>query len=106
MEAIWHDDGHVLHLRLERSVLVVDAVVCPHGVDAERPCAQGNGCVVEWFVGVYGLDCHVGVCPPRPALEVAWTLVGEPGDLDAAQVWVISTDDEAFAAWLTSQRQA
>jgi hypothetical protein len=36
-------------------------------------------------------------------MPIAWSLVGDPHDLDAAQVWIIPTADEAFAAWLITQ---
>lgn len=106
MEALWHDDGHVLHLRLDRATLTVEEVSCPNvKKDPDFPCHHRVAeCLVKRFVGLYGLDCHVGVCTPTSALRVAWTLVGNGEDLDASQVWVISTQDEAFAAWLITQR--
>lgn len=104
-EVRWHDDGHRLALELNRSELVVTTVVCPKDGVPDAPCQHPRwGCVVDYFVSRFGLECHVGVCVPSDEIRVAWALVGDQVDLDAAQVWVISTSDDIFAAWADTMR--
>lgn len=104
-EVRWHDDGHRVVLELHRSEVNVTTVMCPARGDMTKDCQHSvHGCVVEWFLHRFGLECHVGVCAPAEELEIAWTLVGDRFDLDAAQVWVISTTDEIFGAWAATMR--
>lgn len=99
---VWHDDGHFVELRLQRDVLVVTGVRCPG--EEERECIHPQTeCVVEWFLRTYGLDCHVGVCPPAESLSVAWSLVGNPGDLEDSQIWIVATTDELYRSWKDAQ---
>lgn len=102
---VWHNDGHVVHLRINKDLLEVVSVYCPHTENAERPCRHDDAdCVVKWFMTTYGMECNVGVTKPTDMLNVAWTFVGEPHkDLGSCQVWVIPTDDEAFSAWMVTQ---
>lgn len=101
-EVVWHKDGHVIHLQINRSDIIVSSVHCPNGED--RECKLGNfTCIVTWFLETYGLECNVGICSPAPELEIAWSAVGDYNDPEMCQVWVIPTEDEAFAAWLISQ---
>ncbi len=95
---VWHKDGHIIHLQLNKENLVITHVTCPGG-----ECAHKVGCVVEWFIRRFGLDCNVGVCAPEENMEIAWCLIGDETDLDLSQVWVIPVKDEAFAAWLVTQ---
>lgn len=97
-DLVWHDDGHVLVLELVRADLRVLQVECPGG-----ECASDEGCVVSWFAHRYGLECNVGQCAPEAQMRVAWALVGDRRDLDAAQVWVIPTADPVFSAWSAAQ---
>lgn len=104
-ETRWHDDGHVLWLELNKSDLVVVGVLCPHRQDGESACRHRTaGCLVEWFVMRYGLECNVGVCAPAGELPVAWSLAGDPYDLDACQCWIIPISDDVFSAWAAGQR--
>lgn len=101
----WHDDGHRILLELVKSDLSITTVICPHKDDLSQPCQHRSvGCMVRWFLDRYGMECHVGVCPPAEELQIAWALVGDEFDLDAAQVWVISTTDEIFGAWAATLR--
>lgn len=102
-EMMWHDDGHEIWLELNRSELSVLGVRCPdHSSDA--PCRPRGTCVVEYFVGVYGLEVNVGTCEPAGTIQVAWSLTGDAYDLDTCQCWVIPVTDDVFAAWATTQR--
>ena len=102
-EMKWHDDGHEIWLELNRSELSVLGVRCPnHSSDA--PCRPRGTCVVEYFVGVYGLEVNVGTCEPAGTIQVAWSLVGDAYDLDTCQCWVIPVTDDVFASWATTQR--
>lgn len=101
-EIVWHNDGHRLHLQINRNELVVSSVTCPGGDD--RQCAIGKtDCIVQHFVDIYGLECNVGICDATSEMTVAWSAVGDMEDLDLCQVWIIPIDDEAFSAWLITQ---
>lgn len=97
----WHNDGHVIVLELNRAEIKVTQVICPGEGACEHPV---HGCVVSWFLTRFGLECNVGVCSPTPEVTVAWSFSGDFNDLDAGQVWVIPTTDQAFAAWLVTQQ--
>lgn len=102
-EVVWHKDGHVLYLQLNRSELSVLMTLCPGAED--RECRLGKfDCIVEWFISRYGLDCNVGVSEVSSEMEVAWSVQGDTDDPDLCQVWIIPTQDEAFAAWLGTQQ--
>lgn len=97
---IWHRDGHSIKLQLQKHELLITDVVCP----GDSACSHEQaGCLVEWFLRRFGLDCNVGIAEPVGSMEIAWTLVGDTYDLDLCQVWVIPVNDEAFAAWLLTQ---
>jgi hypothetical protein len=101
----WHDDGHRVALELAKNDLVITTMWCPHEGDPSKPCQHRSvGCVVRWFLDRFGLECHVGVCVPAETLTLAWALIGDQYDLDAAQVWVISTTDDIFGAWAATMR--
>lgn len=99
-EIVWHADGHVVHLELNKAELNVVTVTCPKTGECEH---EETSCIVAWFLTRFGLDCHVGVCPPEAEMSIAWALSGDRRDLDAAQVWVISTADDMWQAWSTQQ---
>lgn len=101
----WHDDGHQLCLQIVRSELVISTVLCPHAGEEEAPCRVRQApCVVTYFIERYGLECNVGVCVPAEYVDIAWSLEGDPDDIDAeAQVWVIPTTDDFFASWRGTQ---
>lgn len=99
-DIMWHDDGHTMYLELHRAELQVLTVNCPGGA-----CAHPEvGCVVQYFVGEYGLDCHVGICPADAEMSIAWSLVGNPREIEACQVWVISVRDDMWQAFADAQR--
>jgi hypothetical protein len=101
-EILWHRDGHFFELQLNKHEIAIVNITCPDTED--RACKHEQaGCVVEWFLRRFGLDCNVGIAQPEPRMEIAWTLVGDTWDIDTCQVWVIPVNDEAFAAWLTTQ---
>jgi hypothetical protein len=103
-EMVWHNDGHVINLRINRSELVISYVHCP-GTE-ERACKVGkHECVVSHFLNTYGLECNVGTCECSSEIELAWCGLGDFDDLEQSQVWVIPTNDEAFAAWLITQAE-
>jgi hypothetical protein len=103
----WHDDEHRLWLQLVRSDLVIATTLCPHNGDPEAPCrSRQAACIVQHFIERFGLDCNVGVCAPAEYLDIAWAVVGDKDDLDLAQVWVIPTSDDVFAAWRATQDSA
>lgn len=100
-ESVWHNDGHRISLELNRSNILVTETHCPGGSE----CGHATyGCMVSWFLTRYGLECNVGVAPASHEIEIAWMLSGDSYDLESAQIWVIPTSDEAFAAWLVTQQ--
>ena len=100
-DMIWHNDGHSLWLRIDKTELQILEVSCPDTEDSK--CKSKNGCVVKWFVKLYGFDCNIGSCAPEEHLEICWTLVGDPDTLELAQLWFVPVKDEVFYAWMTSR---
>ena len=99
---VWHSDGHSIYMVLNRNELEIQVVSCP-GHEG-RECQIGKfDCIVDWFLGRYGLDCNVGVCEISSTMEIAWSVQGDTDDIDTCQVWVIPVADEAFSAWLATQ---
>lgn len=94
---VWHNDGHAIHLRLEKSTVSVVDVECPGVPECQHDYV---GCLVKFFAMRFGLECNVGIADPAGRMGIAWTVVGDPRDIDLCQVWIIPIDDEAFAAWL------
>jgi hypothetical protein len=105
--ALWYDDGHVIWLELNRSEVVVTTVMCPGGEGAA--CRHPRiGCVVQYFVNAYGLECNVGICPAAEQIQIAWTLIGgDPSysDLDECQIWIVPTADDIFSSWAETMRR-
>lgn len=99
--SVWHNDGHSISLELNRANLIITEVKCPGGEECKH---QTHGCMVKWFIDRFGLECNVGVTQAAPEIDIAWMLTGDPYDLESAQVWVIPTTDDAFAAWLITQQ--
>lgn len=106
-ELVWHDDGHGIYLRIEKDKITVNPAPCPHSRSEESACYHRgvSGCMVEYFVQMYGLEVNEGICPPSEEMEVAWAFHGDLYDIDASQVWIIPKADEDFAAWLVAERQ-
>lgn len=102
-EQIWHNDGHKLILRINKSELQIMEVVCPSDESDEGECKDPAGqCCVRWFIDRYGMDCNGGVCPANEVLEICWTVVGGLNDLDSSQMWFMPLADDVFQAWLTT----
>lgn len=101
-EMVWHNDGHTVTLQIQKHELVILMVHCPAEDETAQCQHHQHGCLVEFFLKRFGLDCNVGIAFPKAEMGLAWTLVGDRYDIESCQVWVIPTDDEAFAAWLTT----
>lgn len=97
---VWHTDGHILVLRLQGAELQVLETICPETDECKH---RQVPCIVQHFVGRFGMECNVGAGDPTPRLPIAWTLAGDPDDIDQSQVWILPANDEAFAAWVNSQ---
>lgn len=102
----WHDDGHAMYLVLNREAVAIEAVTCPWSESNDQaPCYHRQvGCVVQWFLDTYGLDCNVGSVKAAWEVPIAWALQGDGIDLDLSQVWVLPTEDELYASWAADQR--
>jgi hypothetical protein len=102
-ELMWHNDGHEITLRIIKSEISVLEVFCPHSGNPEGACQdQSYGCLVDWFLMRYGLECNVGSCAPEEKIKICWTLQGERRDIEACQVWFMPVTDDVFSAWLVS----
>lgn len=103
-DMVWHNDGHKIHLRINRSEIEITEVECPN--EGAGECAtEYDGCSVIWFLDRYGLECNAGSCPATECIQICWTLSGDKRDLEAGQLWFMPLTDETFQAWLTSRTQ-
>jgi hypothetical protein len=100
-EMVWHNDGHYIVLRISRSELEVVEVGCNNG-DGGICYERDYGCLVQWFLTRYGMECNAGVCPAEEKIEICWTILGDRRNLDVAQVWFMPKTDDTFKAWLIS----
>lgn len=101
-EMVWHNDGHKIHLRINRSEVDIVEVFCPNPENGSCR-TEYDGCAVEWFINRYGLECNAGSCPAAESIQICWTLIGDPRDLDSCQLWFMPLSDETFQAWLVSK---
>ena len=103
-EVAWNNDGHKISLRLNKSELEVSQIECPHDTgDDEAPCRSDFGCVVSYFITLYGLECNIGVCPPEADMEICWCRQGSFKDIDTGQLWFVPVKDEVFYAWMNQR---
>jgi hypothetical protein len=100
-EMMWHRDGHTINLKIVKSEIVIESVYCPEG-DAGACHEPQYGCLVQWFLMRFGMECNVGSCRAESPMEVCWTLIGDPRDVESCQIWVMPVADEVFSAWLIS----
>lgn len=101
-EMLWHNDGHHITLRLNKSEVEISDIFCPSGSAGE--CRHARvGCVVHYFISRFGLDCNVGSTAMAQNIQICWSLIGDAYDIDAAQLWFVPLDDEIFQAWLSSK---
>jgi hypothetical protein len=101
-EMLWHNDGHSISLRINKSDVEIVDILCPTGRTGE--CHHERvGCIVSYFISRFGLDCNVGVCPAMPNLQICWSLVGDPYEVDACQLWFVPLEDDVFYAWLATK---
>jgi hypothetical protein len=102
-EMVWHNDGHVLHVRINKSELEIVSIDCPSPESGECR-VEHYGCAVQWFLDRYGFECNAGACPASESIPICWTLSGDGRELDSAQLWFMPLTDEIFHAWLTSRQ--
>lgn len=101
-EMLWHNDGHHVSLRLNKSDVEITEIYCPSGRVGE--CHHERvGCVVDYFIDRFGLDCNVGVCSMAESIQICWSLVGDPYDIDSCQLWFVPLNDDVFQAWIESK---
>jgi len=105
-ELLWHDDGHQIYLRLEKSLVRVSPMDCPFQEAPDAACYHVgiSGCSVKYFVQMYGLDVNVGVADPVAEMPISWAIQGDAYSIDHTQVWIIPNSDTQFAAFLETQR--
>lgn len=100
-EMIWHNDGHVIHLRVDRSEVKIVSTDCPNKEDSACRLPSGD-CAVQYFVNLYGFDCNAGACDAAESIQICWTIGGNIYDLDACQLWFMPIDDTTFQAWVST----
>lgn len=102
-DMLWHNDGHEITLKINKSELEILEIKCPH--KTPKDCwDESQGCLVEWFISRFGMECNAGTCPASESIKLCWTIVGDIRNLDAAQLWFMPTTDETFAAWLNENQ--
>jgi len=101
-ELVWHNDGHQIELRINRSELEIIEVSC-QAEDSESICMVDGQCIVKFFINRFGMECNIGICSPSQYLEICWGIFGNFNDLEACQLWFVPINDEAFYAWMTSR---
>lgn len=105
IDQIWHNDGHKLKLKINKSDLDVVEVECPNLEKPDAECMDKSGnCVVQWFGYRFGMECNVGVCPASEVIDIAWTFVGDKESPEQSQAWFMPMSDDVFQAWLISQQ--
>lgn len=101
---LWHNDGHKITLRINKAELEILDIYCPNGRAGE--CHHDRwGCMVQFFIDRFGLECNVGVCPASEILQICWSIVGDRNDIEACQLWFVPLNDEVFHAWLVSKNK-
>tara|TARA_B100000287_G_scaffold122653_1_gene114560 strand:- start:679 stop:1020 length:342 start_codon:yes stop_codon:yes gene_type:complete len=105
-EFLWNADGHRILLTVNKAIVDVSPSICPHGATEDAPCYHEgiNGCIVNHFVNVYGLEINSGVVPASASIEIAWAMSGSRWDADLADVRIIPMEDPNFQEWLDSQK--
>ena len=102
IEQVWHNDNHLLRLRINKADLEIYEIFCP-SLDDSAECKNSHGdCVVQWFISRFGMDCNGGVCAAEEDLQICWTLIGDKDNLESSQLWFMPFKDEVFQAWLIS----
>ena len=103
-EMKWNVDGHRLLLTVNKSSIDIAPSICPHGGVTGSPCYHEgiNGCAVNYFINVYGLETNHGTAAASETLEVAWSMDGSQWDIDLVEFSMIPVNDPNFADWLSS----
>jgi hypothetical protein len=101
-EMMWHNDGHILELQINKAELEVLSIHCPHE-EGDGECHDPyNGCMIKFFIRRYGLECNAGSCPATPQMTICWTLIGDKRNIEDCQLWFMPLNDDVFAAWLNT----
>lgn len=104
IEAVWHNDGHRVIVIIDAAEVQVSLEHCPFGGREGAECwnREADGCVVGYFLKIYGLECNLGLAPAAKFRDISWTFL-EKQDLSSSQVWIMPTEDEAFRTWIEEQ---
>lgn len=101
-EMVWHNDGHAIYLRLNKAEVEIVGVDC-FGGNAGACWNERYGCLVKHFISIYGLECNVGVSAVQERMDICWSIVGDPYDVESGQLWFVPLNDEAFSGWLATR---
>lgn len=103
-ELKWNVDGHKISLTINKSELIVSALICPYLGDKESPCYHRGieGCVVNYFVNTFGLETNSGSVPASEFVDIAWCSDGSVWDIDLVEFLMIPMNDPYFKDWYES----
>lgn len=103
-EVEWHVDGHRILLNINKTNIDIAPSICPHGNSDDAPCYHEgiSGCMVNYFINVFGLECNIGTVPADSSLEIAWATVEDnKWEIDLVDLCVIPVTDPYFADWFS-----
>lgn len=104
-KSVWHNDGHrVIILIGPEDKVAITLEYCPNGGKPETDCwhREADGCLVKYFIGLYGLEANRGMAPASLFTDISW--VFEEGyELYTSFFKFAPVEDEAFAAWVEEQ---
>lgn len=94
----WMEDGHKVSFRWLRDSVVIDSISCPHEGTNAVCNYKREGCIVQLWLGVYGVETCIGETAIDGPVEVAWTSVPGESDLDrdVSSLWVTPIYDLSY----------
>ena len=103
-EIVWRKDGHRVILLVDRAEVTISLEYCPNGSKPDTDCwnREAKGCVVKYFIDLYGLDINEGMAPAALFKEISWTYQ-EGLDLYTSEVKIVPVEDANFSAWVEEQ---
>ncbi len=105
-ELVWHNDGHQVLILVDREDVAISLQYCPHNGKEGGDCwsEEIGGCVVRYFVDIYGFACNLGMAPASEFKEISWAL-RRGRDIDTSEVRIMPTADEEFSTWMEEQME-
>lgn len=96
----WQEDGHKVLFKWQRDSILIEVVTCPHEGTNAACNYKRDFCLVQRFLGVYGVELNIGEILLDGPIEVAWTAEEGDSDLDQqyAGLWVTPVNDISYKA--------